>query len=74
MTTIRAASDLGAAIRAARRRSGLTLAECAGANGIGIRFLSELERGKESAELGLSLRVAVSLGIVLRVVESKGNP
>jgi len=57
--------DLGALIRLARKKAGMTLAECAGVNGVGIRFLSELERGKESAKLGLALRVAASLGIRL---------
>lgn len=58
--------ELGALIREARKRAGLTLAECAGVNGVGIRFLSELERGKETAKLGLALRVAASLGIRLQ--------
>jgi transcriptional regulator with XRE-family HTH domain len=64
-TQITSARELGSYIREARKRAGLTLAECAGVNGVGIRFLSELERGKETAELGLALRVAASLGIRL---------
>ena len=62
---IRSARDLGAALRAARKKAGLTLAECAGANGVGIRFLSELERGKETASLGKALKIALSLGVRL---------
>jgi hypothetical protein len=42
----------------------LTLEQCAGVSGVGIRFLSELERGKDRAELGLALKVAASLGIL----------
>ena len=60
------AGDFGSLIRTARKRAGLTLVECAGANGVGVRFLSELERGKETAALGLALRVARSLGIRIR--------
>jgi transcriptional regulator with XRE-family HTH domain len=63
MATVTTAQELGAIIRAARKQLGLTLAECAGANGVGVRFLSELERGKETAELGLALRVARSLAV-----------
>ena len=63
MPQIRAAKDLGATLRAARKKAGLTLAECAGANGVGIRFLSELERGKETASLGKALKIAASLGV-----------
>jgi HTH-type transcriptional regulator / antitoxin HipB len=60
------ARDFGSLVRTARKRAGLTLVECAGANGVGVRFLSELERGKETAALGLALRVAHSLGILIR--------
>jgi HTH-type transcriptional regulator/antitoxin HipB len=62
---IRTAADLGAAIRTARKRQRLTLAQCAGATGVGVRFLSELERGKETAAIGLSLHVAAALGLRL---------
>jgi len=62
---IRSAKDLGSAVRAARKKAGLTLAECAGTNGVGIRFLSELERGKETASLGKALKIATSLGVRL---------
>ena len=57
------APSFGRAIRAARKQHGLTLTECAAANGVSIRFLSELERGKHGASLGLALRVARSVGI-----------
>jgi HTH-type transcriptional regulator / antitoxin HipB len=69
MKAIRTAAELGAAIRAARQRAGLTLAECAGANGVGIRFLSELERGKEGATIGRAFQVAQSLGIRIVVLD-----
>lgn len=69
---LRTARDLGKQLRAARKRAGLTLVECAGANGVGVRFLSELERGKETAALGLALRVAHSLGVEL-VIENSEN-
>jgi HTH-type transcriptional regulator / antitoxin HipB len=69
LTDIATAREFGARIRTARKRAGLTLVECAGANGVGVRFLSELERGKETASLGLALRVARSLGLRVRVSE-----
>lgn len=68
MKHIATPSDLGAAIRQARKRAGLTLVECAGASGVGVRFLSELERGKDTAELGRALRVATLVGIQLHAV------
>ena len=63
MIQVMTAGEIGTLIRRARKKAGLTLAECAGVNRVGIRFLSELERGKDSAKLGLALRVAASLGI-----------
>lgn len=65
--SVTSARELGAILREARKRAGLTLVECAGANGVGVRFLSELERGKETAALGLALRIARSLGVEIRV-------
>ena len=40
--------ELGAALRAARKAHGLRLEDVASAAGVGVRFLSELERGKET--------------------------
>jgi hypothetical protein len=45
----------------------LTQAKAAGLLGVGIRFLSELERGKKSVELDLVLRVLDRLGFELAI-------
>ena len=58
-------ADLGQAIRAARKRQRLTLVNCAAANGVSVRFLSELERGKPGASLGAALKIARSVGLHL---------
>jgi y4mF family transcriptional regulator len=63
--TISTADDLGAAIRAARTARGLRLEDVALAAGVGIRFLSELERGKPTVRLEETLRVVAALGIAL---------
>ncbi len=44
---------------------GLTQLDAAGLCGVGERFLSELERGKQSAELGKVLQVLRRLGLRL---------
>lgn len=49
--------DLGAALRAARKEQGLTQQDFADISMVGVRFLSEVERGKETAEVGLVLKV-----------------
>jgi HTH-type transcriptional regulator / antitoxin HipB len=60
-------AELGATLRAARRARGLRLEDAALGAGVGVRFLSELERGKPTARLGETLRVAASLGLHLAI-------
>jgi HTH-type transcriptional regulator / antitoxin HipB len=62
-------ADLGAALRAARRARNLRLEDVALGAGVGVRFLSELERGKPSVRLAETLRVAASLGLELLLVD-----
>lgn len=59
--------EFGERIRAKRKQLGLTQEHVAGLSGIGARYLSELERGKETVEMGKALRVANSLGLQLTV-------
>ncbi len=59
------ASDLGHLIRDARKAQGLTQDELAGMTGTGRRFISELENGKETSQLGKVLLVLGALGIAL---------
>ena len=63
---IASAADFGRALRSRRKELGHTLAEAAALCRVGIRFLSELERGKPTAELGRALKVARRLGLDLR--------
>ena len=44
-------------------RLGYTQQEVADYSGVGITFVSQLERGKPTAELGKALRVMQTLGI-----------
>lgn len=54
--------DIGIAIREMRKRQGLRQHQLAGAAGVGLRFLIELEGGKETAQLGKTLAVLDALG------------
>ena len=56
------------AIRNARKAHGLTQAELAGLAGTGVRFVSELERGKPGVELGKLLDVLAVLGLRMLIV------
>jgi HTH-type transcriptional regulator/antitoxin HipB len=57
--------DLGRLVRQARERMSLTQQAFADLAGVGRRFLSELENGKETLELGKVMRVASAAGISL---------
>ena len=59
--------ELGRAVRARRRQHGLRQAELAALAGVGNRFLSDLENGKASVELGRTVHVLVALGLQLSV-------
>lgn len=56
-------TDIGATIRAARKAQNLRQDELAAAANVGVRFLIELEAGKETAQLGKTLAVLAALGI-----------
>jgi len=62
---INAPQQLGSLVRTRRRRDGLTQAALADLSGVGTRFLSELESGKPTLELGKVLQVLDCLGIDL---------
>ncbi|NOV20879.1 helix-turn-helix domain-containing protein [Ensifer adhaerens] len=52
MEKITDTKSLGPLIRQERRQQGLTQEQLAGAIGVGVRFLRELEAGKESCQIG----------------------
>lgn len=72
MTRVVDPADLGTAVRAARKARGLRLEDVALAAGVGLRFISELERGKPSVRLQETLRVLAALGLVLEVRDPRG--
>lgn len=61
------AADIGAAIRKKRKEDGLTLADAAALCGVGYRFLSDLENGKATAQLGKVLHVLTALGLAVYI-------
>ncbi len=69
---IESPAELGALVRRRRKDAGVRQADAAALAGVGTRFLSELERGKETAEVGKVLQVLSRLGLELRVVPRSG--
>lgn len=62
MISIQSTQALGQAVRAARKRLGLTQPQLALAAGVGVRFMVDLEAGKPTLRLEPVLRVIASLG------------
>lgn len=58
---------LGEYIRTERKRQNLTQEQLAALAGVGIRFLRELEKGKESCQIGLAFTVLSTLGLHLTI-------
>ena len=64
-TPVHDAATLGRLIRQTRKQQNLTLETLAGLCGVSIRFLSELENGRETCSLVRVLLVLDALGIEL---------
>jgi len=60
---IRGTADLGVLVRASRKELGYSQSRLADLCGTGTRFISDLENGKDTIELGKALTVASALGI-----------
>ena len=58
---------LGEMIRHSRKEQGLTQEQLAATAGVGVRFIRELELGKESCHIGKALTVVAMLGIDIEV-------
>lgn len=68
-TIINNVEELGKQIKVARKEQGLTQEDLAGLTGTGRRFIIELEKGKETAQLGKVIDVMNSLGICLSTTQ-----
>ena len=60
-----APQDIGRLVRETRKGLGVTQKELALTSGTGLRFIIELEKGKETAEIGKVLTILQTLGIQL---------
>ena len=65
---VQGVSQIGAQVRAARRRRGWSTRAAAGRLGLSVRFLNELERGKATARLDKVVQALAGLGLELAVV------
>jgi HTH-type transcriptional regulator / antitoxin HipB len=56
-------AQIGKLIRDTRKRLGVTQKDLALASGTGIRFIIDLENGKETCEIGKVLAILNTLGV-----------
>lgn len=66
--------QIGQMIRDERKRQGLRQDQLAAASGVGVRFLVEVEAGKETAQIGKVLAVLHALGCALTVSSPGRTP
>ncbi|MEX0732337.1 MAG: helix-turn-helix domain-containing protein [Aquisalimonadaceae bacterium] len=71
---VRAPAELGSIVRRHRKSQGITLEELADLTGLGVRFLSEFERGKPTAEIGKVLEALATMGLEVYVVPRQLAP
>jgi y4mF family transcriptional regulator len=64
------AAEIGRIVATARRHRGLTQNQLAGELGVTQKWLSEIERGKDTAHIGRVLQVLSFLGVRLEVGEA----
>jgi len=62
-TPILSARELGACIRVARKRAGLTQTDAAGLCGVSVPFFNAVENGKGTAQIDKVLHVCRQLGL-----------
>lgn len=60
-------SELGNLIRETRKSQGLTQSDLAMSANVGIRFLVDLENGKETAQIGKVFQVCKMLGLTIEI-------
>jgi len=64
------AAEIGRIIASARRHRGLTQTTLARSLGVSQNWISEIERGKDTAQIGKILRILSFLGVRLEVGEA----
>ena len=69
MTRVRTTADLGSLLRRARKRQGYTQAELAEIAGVGVTYIINIEKGKQTAEIGKALHLCELLSISLTAEE-----
>jgi len=70
---IKSPKNIGALVRLSRKNQGATQAEFASLCGVGVRFISELENGKPTVQVGKLLQVLKCLGLEMTITPRGWN-
>lgn len=70
-TFLRTPVQLGEAIRASRTKAKMTIVEAAMTIGVAKQTLSDLEHGKPTVSLGITLKIAHELGVSLLMLPAE---
>lgn len=60
-------NDIGQIIKQIRKSQGLTQSDLATSAGVGIRFIVDIENGKETAQIGKVIKLCNMLGIKIDI-------
>jgi HTH-type transcriptional regulator / antitoxin HipB len=71
---IETTEDIGQAVRHKRKEQGILQEKAAGLSGVGTKFLSQLENGKETAEIGKILQVLRAIGLEVYIYPRSHSP
>ncbi len=63
---------IGALVKGRRKQVGMDQRELALVSGTGVRFISDLENGKATCQLGKALKVLANLGLDLTLAPKGG--
>jgi HTH-type transcriptional regulator / antitoxin HipB len=64
---VHTANDIGTLVRQTRKLLGVTQKDLAMTSGTGLRFISDLERGKATCQIGKVLTVLDTLAIKIQI-------
>ena len=73
MPAFSSAADIGAAIASARKAAGLSQKKLGAMAGTSQAVVSGIESGKETAHVGIVLRLIAALGLVVDIREPDGT-
>lgn len=74
MAVFGSCSEIGNAVALARKSMHMTQRQLADAAGVGVRFIVDLEAGKETVRLGLVLAVLSTLNFSFNLEEAVCSP